>query len=347
MSYKLSGDATAMSYIDDVLLQKVLRISQEPYVYFDEQRVHRLLTENPSEYYRYMRDELADIAAGRTKLELPPKQIFSDPDSTSDFRVMPCVVRRPGNARKTVKLIGTNTLQQLVQDQITVGKAFVLHPEENFVSHIFEACLLSSARTGLCAAIAIDVLSRTRKKIAFVGAGRVGYYAAFYAAQLGGIDEITIFDNDYDRAQQTAELLTRQIPAVRFTALRESQQAGDADVLVLATTSTESICSPHGTNANLIISLGADTDYQRELDSAWAKVADIFVDTQDCARFGDLNSWQEEGLIDTSSLVDLFQLLRNRELRDTSRPRVFVSTGSALFDNLTIGYLLTKSISQP
>lgn len=332
-----------MSHIDDELQQKVLRIGQEPYVYFDEQRVHRLLTENPTEYYRFMRDELADIAAGRAELELPPKQVFSDPGSTSDFRVMPCVVRRPGSARKTVKLVGTNTLQQLVQDQITVGKAFVLHPQENFVSHVFEACLLSSARTGLCSAIAIDVLSRTRKNIALIGAGRVGYYAAFYAAQLGGVDEISIFDNDYSRARQTAALLTQQIPAVRFTALRESQQASDADVLVLATTSTEPICSPLGTNANLIISLGADTDYQRELDSTWAKVADIYVDTQDCARFGDLNSWQEKGLIETSSLVDLFQLLRNGELCDTNRPRVFVSTGSALFDNLTIGYLLTKS----
>src|SRR3972149_874529 len=106
-----------MSHIDDELQQKVLRIGREPYEYFDEQRVHRLLTANPSEYYRHMRDELADIAAGRAELELPPKQIFPDPGSTSDFRVMPCVVRRPGSARKTVKLIGTNTLQQLVQDQ--------------------------------------------------------------------------------------------------------------------------------------------------------------------------------------------------------------------------------------
>jgi ornithine cyclodeaminase/alanine dehydrogenase-like protein (mu-crystallin family) len=332
-----------MAYIDDELQQKVLRIGQEPYAYFDERQVHRLLTENPAEYYRFMRDELADIAAGRAQLELPPKQVFSDSDSASDFRVMPCVVRRPGSARKTVKLVGTNTWQQLVPDQITVGKAFVLHPQENFVSHVFEACLLSSARTGLCAAIAIDVLSRSRENMAFVGAGRVGYYAAFYAATLGGGGEISFFDKDYERARQTAALLTQQIPSVSFTAIREIQQASDADVLVLATTSTEPICHPHGTNANLIVSLGADTDYQRELDPAWAKVADIFVDTLDCARFGDLNSWQDDGLIDTAKLVDLFQLLRAGEPCDTNRPRVFVSTGSALFDNLTIGYLLAKS----
>ncbi len=333
-----------MLNVDDELQKKVLRVSQEPYIYLDELRVHRLLTDNPMEYYRFMQGELADIAAGRAELELPPKQVFSDPGCSSDFRVMPCIVRRPDSARKTVKLVGTNTLQQLVPDQITVGKAFVLHPEENFVSHILEACLLSSARTGLCAAIAIDLLSRGRNNIVIIGAGRVGYYAAFYAAQLGEVGSISIIDNDHDRAVNMAALLSQQIPAVRFTALGDYQQARDADVLVLATTSTEPICSPHDTNANLTISLGADTDYQRELDPAWATVADIFVDTLDCARFGDLNSWREAGLIDTSRLTDLFQLLRDGVADGSNRPRVFVSTGSALFDNLSIGYLLTKII---
>lgn len=219
----------------------------------------------------------------------------------------------------------------------------MLHPEENFISHIFEACLLSSTRTGLCAAIAIDMLSRTRKSITVIGTGRVGYYAAFYAAQLSGVGKISIFDNDADRTQKTVALLTRKIPSVHFTALRESRQASKSDVLVLATTSTEPVCCPDETNANLIVSLGADTDYQRELDSAWANAADIFVDTQDCAHFGDLNSWQEGGLIDTAKLTDLFQLLRDGVPDDSDRPRVFVSTGSALFDNLTIGYLLTQS----
>lgn len=325
------------------LQQRVLRIGREPYGYFDEETVHRLLTDRPLDYFHFVKNELADIAAGRTVLELPPKQVFSDPGSTADFRVMPCVVRGSGGARKTVKLIGTNTRQQLVPDQITVGKAFVMHPQENFVSHVFEACLLSSARTGLCAAIAIDILARSRARLACIGAGRVGYYAAFYAAALGGVNEIAIFDADHIRAQQTADLLARQIPAVRFTAARQRRELDDADVLVIATTSTEPVCSPHETRANLIVSLGADTDYQRELDPAWAEAADIFVDTQDCARFGDLNSWQEAGLIDTARLVDLFQLLRDGAPDGPARPRVFVSTGSALFDNLTIGYLLAES----
>jgi len=85
--------------------------------------------------------------------------LFSDPGDAGDFRVMPCVVRRGGRVRKTIKVVGTNLAQQVVPGQITVGKALALHPVENFVTDLFEACLLSSARTGACAALALDLLA--------------------------------------------------------------------------------------------------------------------------------------------------------------------------------------------
>ena len=258
---------------------------------------------------------------------------------------MPCVVSGVRGVRKTVKLVGTNTLQQIVP-QVTVGKAFAIHPEENFVSHIFEACLLSSARTGICAAIAIDLLSGSRKKITVIGAGRVGYYSAFYSASLGGVSEICLSDIDTERVEQTAKLLSMQIPEVRFIA-KDSKELLDTDILILATTSTEPVCSPPGFGANLIISLGADTDCQSELATAWTRIADIYVDTKDSACYGDLRAWQEKGLISAENLVELLEVMRRKESKAFMRQRVFVSTGSALFDNLTIGYLLSRSHGQP
>ncbi|VAV85122.1 hypothetical protein MNBD_DELTA01-221 [hydrothermal vent metagenome] len=44
------------------------------------------------------------------QLEFPTKQVFSDPDDSSDFRVMPCIVRGKEKVRKTVKIVGANTL---------------------------------------------------------------------------------------------------------------------------------------------------------------------------------------------------------------------------------------------
>ncbi|MBI2312534.1 MAG: hypothetical protein HYU77_08535 [Betaproteobacteria bacterium] len=326
----------------DDLLEQVLRTSPEPYEYFDEQRVHRLLTRRPADYIRFLRSELADIAAGRARLELPPKQVFVDPGDDADFRIMPCVLRRDGWARKTVKLVGTNAARRIVPGQVTVGKAFALHPVENFVTHIFEACLLSSARTGACAALATELLAGRRNMMTIIGAGKVGYYCALFAAALGGVEEIRLSDLDAERARRTAAALAGQFPSVRFEA-QPFEALGGSDVLLLATTSTRPFCEPPGLGAELVISLGADTDFQRELDPAWAGIADIFVDTEDCVRFGDLRAWRESGLPDACGPADMLELMRSPAPLPAPRPRIFISTGSALFDNLTIGYLLERA----
>lgn len=332
----------SVTHESDKLLRQVLRITPEPYTYFDDYQVHRLLTENPVEYLDWVRRELADIAQGAVQLELPPKQIFPDPHNESDFRLMPCIVRKGASTCKTVKIIGTNTLQQQIPDQITVGKAFALHPEENFVSHIFEACLLSSARTGACAALATELLAPACKSLTVIGAGRVGYYAALYTASSGRVQSIQIADNDRARAASTAMLLATTFPGLTVNAT-PVQELSAADVVILATTSKEPLCHPPAWGADLVISLGADTDNQRELAPEWAASADIFVDTLDSARFGDLAAWLKAGLITTDRLTDLLDMVRQKTFTPASRPRLFISTGSALFDNLTISYILDKA----
>lgn len=326
---------------NDDLLRRVLRVTPEAFTYFDEFQVHRILTRDPSGYLDFLHRQLDSIARGEVRLELPPKQIFHDTLDDADFRVMPCVVRAGETACKTVKIIGTNLLQQQIPDQITVGKAFAIDARENFVSHVFEACLLSSARTGACAALAIRLLAPARGRLTVIGAGRVGYYSALYAAALGGVETIHIADRDHARATQTASLLAVQLGGLRVEAT-SLKNLTDTDVAILATTSREPFCRPPGWGAGLIISLGADTDNQHELAPEWVGHADIHVDTADSARFGDLAAWQAAGLITPDTLGDLFDMLRQGAVPPPSRQRVFISTGSALFDNLTIAYILDQ-----
>ena len=185
-----------------------------PCRHWDEATVHRRLTADPAGYLAFARDCLADLAAGRAHVQMPPKLVLDDPlddlgddRGGGDFRLMPCVRRGPRGVLKTVKIIGTNRAQRLLPGQITVGELLVLDAAEQCVIDRFEACLLSSARTGLVAALALAALAPQARRIAIVGAGRVGYYAAIYCAAALPLTRIELVDTDAARAEDTAQAL--------------------------------------------------------------------------------------------------------------------------------------------
>jgi len=320
---------------------RVLRTAPEPYRVIDDATVHQLLCESPRDYFSHLLSRLRDIAAGHIKVELPPKQVFADGGNGADFRVMPCVTRSAGGVIKTVKLVGTNIAQQQVADQITVGKALVIDAIENYITHVVDACLLSSARTGLCAAIAVHLLARRRQKLVVIGSGRVGYYSALFAAACCDVSEIIFVDADVSRAEAAAAALAARLPQV-MCGSATINTLSRCDIVILATTSRRALCAPPGWHADLIVSLGADIDCQSELDAAWATAADLYVDTPDTARFGDLRAWLAAGLIEDKNINNINCLLSSPAAPTGNRQRLFISTGSALFDNLTLEYLLRR-----
>ena len=322
--------------------EDVLRLGVEPCRHLDDRDVHRILTASPLGFFQYVQRLLARIARGEAELEISPKQIFSDPVTKGDFRVMPCRLRDNDRVVQTVKLVGTNTVQKMVPDQITVGKAFVIDPLENYVSHMVDACLLSSARTGMCAVQAMDLLSPPQQRLVIIGAGRVGYYTALYAASLGYAKEVVFCDQNQEHSRCCVNALRLRCPQVAVEEL-PVEKIEAADILVMATTSRESLYSSGDFPARLVISLGADINYQHELNIDLASDAAIFVDTMDSIRYGDLRLWLAQGVIHKGQLLDMFDLLRDRSRGETTAVRkLFVSTGSALFDNLALGYILEQ-----
>jgi ornithine cyclodeaminase/alanine dehydrogenase-like protein (mu-crystallin family) len=365
----------SMSVKGDDALRKVLSVHDEPQVHVDELRVHALLSDKPRDYLSYVRQGIVDLGKGAATMNRPPKQIFNTgvPEH-GDFRVMPCVwqqkeqsgaeskcdSQRAASAaaavvvvEKTVKIVGTNVRGDVVPNQITVGKAFRLHPIENFVTHTFDACLLSSARTGACSALGIDFLSdeRSRQKVVIVGSGRVGLYTGLYASCLAGTRDIVFVDREPSMAEHCSVALRALLDDAAIEGRRVSvaqslaQCVGDADVVVAATTAAEPFLHPSDVGERaLVVSVGADIDTQRELHHDWASAADIFVEAPDSAACGDLLAWHRSGHFEQSqiraNLVQLAQLNFCPLVAD--RRRVFVSTGSALFDNRTIAYLLDR-----
>lgn len=325
--------------LDSPDLADILRPAREPFRHVSDALVHQTLLADAPAYLASLEQSLRDIANGNMSLILPPKAVFEDGPGKGDFRVMPCVTQSGERVVKSIKVVGTNLAQRQVPDQVTVGKAVLLDAEENFVTHLFDANILSALRTGACVALAIKLLAPQRRRIRFIGAGRVGFYGAALACTLPGIEAMAFTDPVPLRAASLARQLAGRHAGIRFSA-GPPAEGECADVVVLATTATAPLCRPPAWGAGLIVSVGADTDYQRELDPAWADCADIVVDTQDSARFGDLRMWREQGLIAPDRLDDLFDVLHGR--RRSDRPVLFVSTGSALFDNLTMDFLAQR-----
>jgi ornithine cyclodeaminase/alanine dehydrogenase-like protein (mu-crystallin family) len=325
---------------------ETLRVHHEPFEYVNERAVHDALVARPLTYLEYLHDSLAAIATGRIVVDQPPKLVFADPvndrrhtNAAGDFRVMPCIVRRESRVWKTVKIVGTNVIQRTVPDQITVGKALCIDATENHITHIIEACLLSSARTGACAAIALQQLAFSRRRVLVIGAGRVGSYAAFFISALQGVEEITFVDLLHDRAKAAVALATDTFKSAAVFRTLDAGSPIEADAVIIATTAHVPIVGPAATQARLVVSVGADAPMQHELSRGWAAAADVYVDTLDGFGVGDLLEWCHDGLIQRDSVIDLLSLYRNGP-RPGTRPRVFISTGSALFDNLTISYIL-------
>jgi ornithine cyclodeaminase/alanine dehydrogenase-like protein (mu-crystallin family) len=326
--------------VSDDLLQRVLRLHHEPYEYFNDRAVLGALSADPSGYVEAVFASLCLVAAGAAVLDLPPKMLFSDPGEHSDFRVMPCVVRFPGHVRKTVKIIGTNWPRQVVPGEISVGKAFALHAQENYIEAGFAGCVLSSARTGVCAALAQRLLEPDAVSLAVVGAGRVGYFSAMYMAAQGKLERVWFHDIDGERASLAAEAIGKAFPGVT-TGVCSCTDATSAEVLVLASDSEQPLFSAHGRRAPLVISLGADTDWQSEVAASALDHYGLYVDTFDSLRYGDLARFNRAGLLKGRIVTDLLSLLAGGNAPPAA-PRLFISTGSALFDNLTIDYLLTS-----
>lgn len=320
-------------------LAEILRPAHEPVCQVSDAEVHDLLLADPSAYLAFMERELREIALGRATMTLPPKAVFEDGPGRGDFRLMPCVTRNGDRVVKSVKVVGTNLAQREVPDQVTVGKAMLLHPEENFVTHLFDANALSSIRTGACIALAVRLLADRRHHLLFFGAGRVGFYGAVFAGTLEGVESMRFADVEAKRAEALARLLGDRNGGIRYRAAPPAEDER-FDVAVLATTSVAPFCRPPAWGASLVVSVGADTDYQFELDPSWAGWADVYVDTPDSSRFGDLRRWLSEGRVRRDEIRDLFEVLRRRPAM--IRTALFVSTGSALFDNLTMAYVADR-----
>ena len=284
--------------------------------------VEDILLHDPNDYLDYLVARIGDIRDPKANAfaHLKPKIIYDDPWSKyGDIRPMTCFTE----LAKVVKIIATNPFRE-ENPCVSVGCTIMLDQAENFPVAIFDAPVMSGVRTAAMVALAIEWIRPNFDSLCIVGSeGRVGRYFT---------DLIT------ERHERPWKL---QMVDKRFDSrLLDNQFAYDEEVVVLATDSREPIIYPDNCAADLVISVGADTHFNREISEEYLMNKVVYADILEAADVGDLEALDQR--LGHKLAGDMFAMLTHLEAGQRVKPNVFISVGSALMDALTVEYLGIK-----
>jgi len=322
--------------------QAILRLAKEPYDYYDESRIHRALMQSTNDFMDLLERFYKAWDKNDKLVELPRKQLFTTPGIKGDWRVMPCVVNRfEGKSVKAVKVIGTNEEERVVSDKISVGKALLIHPTDNFVKAIFDVCALSSFRTAAISVLALKYLTEKKdRRVGVIGVGRVGFYTVLILQKWLGAKEIGIFDINKKRVDLLKQSSGRRTAAVlKSQDLKEICKSNNA-VFLATDTASPLISSKNASGLKFISSVGADADNLSELHKSILRHRTLVSESRQNIHFGDLKRWAKAKLIRENNIVELQRIIgRRKRMRGNV---VFVSTGTAVQDALICQFLFDR-----
>lgn len=271
--------------------------------FITNEQVEKILLEDPHEYVNYIHRRIHEIRTS-DRVWLKDKIIYEDPfNSWGDIRPMTCFT----NKVKVVKVIATNPYRQN-NPSVSVGTTVVLDKDENYPTHIIDAEAMSGIRTAAMVAWAISAgCLYPVNSILIVGKGRVGSYIRQLVDGCFDFTNISMLDTDW----QTAKKMTY-----------------DQDLVITATNSIVPFITKDNCKAKYVISVGADTHYNHEIDSSYLENKRVWVDIPEASQVGDLAY---------SSVKPIGTMM---DMDEHSYMEVFISVGSALMDALTVEYLL-------
>jgi len=325
------------------IAKDLLRLHDEPCQYYNELQIHNELMRSGTKLMDYLEQVYESWSKNDKMVHQPDKQVFEIEGIRGDFRVMPCIFQPAENLPvKVVKVIGTNEEETVVKDKISVGKALLLNPKDNFVEAIMDVAALSSFRTASISTLAFKRLMGFKPEqkniIGIVGAGRVGFYTAFILNQWLGVKNVMVTDinqNNIERflsaKKHWASLLNVQVCSLKDISL-------SCDSIFLCTTSFSPILSAATVNgAKYISSVGADADNLSELDSCLIPGRQIIVDTMQGFHFGDLKRWKAKNLVNKKNVVEFRKIFNSSKL--PLKNVLFISTGAAIQDAITCHFI--------
>lgn len=284
--------------------------------YINEAEVESLLMHDLPSYTHYIQERIADIATDSSSTWVKPKVIYDDPISPDrgDIRSMTCFTDRV----KVVKIISTNPIRQK-HWSVSVGATLLLDYEENHPIAMFDATNMSAIRTAAMGVVGALFANSSLKDTLIIGYGRVGSCATELVQKMGGrarVYDLAFKSNFHENGIDFLTNLERY----------------EAKTIFTATTSRQAFLSYQNTDADFIVSVGADTAFNFELTPELIKHrGGLFVDCPDAAHVGDLSLMRDAAALIQGDIFDLY--------KQTSHVKTLVSVGTPLMDALTVEYM--------
>ena len=287
--------------------------------------------------------EEAFAALGRGEVESPLRTRIAMSD-LRNILFMPSLIRGSLNTL-SLKVVS-------VYPDIGPGKpslsalVAVIDGSDGAVRALIEGATLTSIRTGAVSGLSCRYLARKGSEtLGMIGAGGQAFQQVNAVHAEAGIGRVRIFSLEHDRSLALAERCRREL-GIEATVCEDAEKAIEGtDVIVTATTSKVPVFDGRKVREGThVVSMGAYTPDAREMDSAFASRASIFVDSKEAAleEAGDILIPMKEGAIASESIKgDLAGLVMGRVRGRVSNSEItwFKSVGLAFEDNI-IGWLL-------
>jgi alanine dehydrogenase len=264
--------------------------------------------------------------AGRT--QLPPR--IDVASATGFIRTMPAVL-------DDVMGLKIMTLVRGVGNRYVV---LLYGVESGELLGIFDADELTRLRTATYTAVAAELMvDAPPRQLAVVGSGfeAEGHLRAL--ARVWSLDSIRVFSPSPERRTAFASRMSEELGMAVEPAESVGEAVSQAEVVVLATKSTQPVLDGAALCAGAtVLSIGSTRPDLRELDrTTMLRSATVVVDdpTQVLAESGDIIAGCAEGLLDPTRLVSVSALSRDRSAlrREGDRDLLtFKSVGTALQD---------------
>lgn len=230
-----------------------------------------------------------------------------------------------------------------------------LDPETGIISAILDGTYLTQLRTAAIQGAATEEFSNPDAKIAgLIGTGGQGYQQAIAMMTVRQLEELKVFDIDFERAKAFAQQLSADMKdtfTTKIYAVQTAKEAvADSDIVTTVTTSKVNTFNAEDVKVGAHVNgIGAYTPEMLELPKELLVIADtVMFDTSDgvLAEAGDIQIPIKEGLLeltDYTGEIGQYLLGQIHGRKSESDITVFKSVGSAVLDIVTAQLIVEKA----